>query len=216
MNDVPYCELRKSLLLLLIPGAVACGLWFQRVPPDHAIDPEASVSKNCVCKMVFWGLREDGGGGTQGGGGFAVSGKLWLAERPPFSNMSRRGRGGEAEEEQQCSGLSRRSFSSAWKCSSVSSTSYWRSQSWQYPWYWTVSLKRTRSLSRALGHLFFSWRRRGMGLGSVGTRPASGAPPSLEMKHGIEENKSLLGNTLPFLIRDPVALETFPDNTNVG
>jgi len=40
-------------------------------------------------RIVFWGLREDGGGGTQGGGGFAVGGKLWLAERPPFSNMSR-------------------------------------------------------------------------------------------------------------------------------
>jgi len=55
-----------------------------------------------------------------------------------------------------------------------------------------------------------------MGLGNVGTRPDSGAPPSLEMKHGKEEKKSLFGKTLPFLIRDPVALEMFPDNTNVG
>lgn len=58
-----------------------------------------------------------------------------------------------------------------------------------------------------------------MGLGNVGTRPDSGIPPSLEMKHGVEENKSLFGfkgKTPPFLIRDPVALDIFPDNTNVG
>lgn len=58
-----------------------------------------------------------------------------------------------------------------------------------------------------------------MGLGNVGTSPDSGMPLSLEMKHGVEENKSLFcfkGKTPPFLIRDPVALDIFPDNTNVG
>lgn len=58
-----------------------------------------------------------------------------------------------------------------------------------------------------------------MGLGNVGTRPDSGIPLSLEMKHGVEESKSLFGfkgKTPPFLIRDPVALDIFPDNTNVG
>lgn len=58
-----------------------------------------------------------------------------------------------------------------------------------------------------------------MGLGNVGTRPDSGIPLSLAMKHGVEENKSLFGfnvKTPPFLIRGPVALDIFPDNTNVG
>lgn len=58
-----------------------------------------------------------------------------------------------------------------------------------------------------------------MGLGNVGTRPDSGIPLSLAMKHGMEENKSRFGlnwKAPPFLIRDPVALDTFPDNTNVG
>lgn len=58
-----------------------------------------------------------------------------------------------------------------------------------------------------------------MGLGNVGTRPDSGIPLSLERKHGVEENKSLFGfkgKIPPFLIRDPVALDIFPDNINVG
>lgn len=58
-----------------------------------------------------------------------------------------------------------------------------------------------------------------MGLGNVGTRPDSGIPLSLEMKQGVEENKSLFAfneKTPPFLIRDPDALDKFPDNTNVG
>lgn len=58
-----------------------------------------------------------------------------------------------------------------------------------------------------------------MGLGRVGTRPDSAMPLSLEMKHGVEENKSLFGfkgKTPPFRIRDPVALDIFPDKTNVG
>lgn len=44
-------------------------------------------------------------------------------------------------------------------------------------------------------------------------------PLSLEMKHGVEENKSLFGfngKTPPFLIRGPDALDVFPDRTNVG
>lgn len=39
------------------------------------------------------------------------------------------------------------------------------------------------------------------------------------MKHGVEENKSLfgfIGKTPPFLIREPDALDIFPDKTNVG
>lgn len=58
-----------------------------------------------------------------------------------------------------------------------------------------------------------------MGLGNVGTSPDSGIPLSLEMKHGVEENSSLFGfngKTPPFLSRDPLALDIFPDNTNVG
>lgn len=58
-----------------------------------------------------------------------------------------------------------------------------------------------------------------MGRGNVGTRPDSGIPPSLEMKHGIVENKFLfgfIGKAPPFLIRDPAPLDIFPDNTNVG
>lgn len=57
-----------------------------------------------------------------------------------------------------------------------------------------------------------------MGLGNVGTRPDSGIP-SLEIKQGGEENKSLFGfsgKTPPFLITDPAALDIFPDNTKVG
>lgn len=57
-----------------------------------------------------------------------------------------------------------------------------------------------------------------MGLGNVGTSPDSGTPLSLEMKHG-EEKISLfgfMGKTPPFLIRVPLALDRFPDNTNVG
>lgn len=44
-------------------------------------------------------------------------------------------------------------------------------------------------------------------------------PLSLEMKQGVEENKSLFGfngKTPPFLIRGPDALDVFPDSTNVG
>lgn len=58
-----------------------------------------------------------------------------------------------------------------------------------------------------------------MGRGSVGTRPDSGTPLSVDMKHGVEENKSLLGlsgKTPPFLMAEPAALEIFPDNTKVG
>lgn len=58
-----------------------------------------------------------------------------------------------------------------------------------------------------------------MGLGRVGTSPDSGIPQSLEMKHGVEENKSLLGfdgTTPPFLKMGPLALDMFPDNTKVG
>lgn len=58
-----------------------------------------------------------------------------------------------------------------------------------------------------------------MGRGNVGTSPDSGIPLSLEMKHGVEENNSLFGfngKTPPFLNRDPLALDIFPDNTNVG
>lgn len=58
-----------------------------------------------------------------------------------------------------------------------------------------------------------------MGLGNVGTRPDSGIPLSLEIKHGGEENKSLFdfnGKTPPFRNRDPLALDVFPDNTKVG
>ena len=58
-----------------------------------------------------------------------------------------------------------------------------------------------------------------MGLGNVGTSPDSGIPLSLERKHGGEENKSLVfnGKTIPpFLIREPLALDIFPDNIKVG
>lgn len=57
-----------------------------------------------------------------------------------------------------------------------------------------------------------------MGLGNVGTRPDSGIPLSFEMKHGVEENKSLFGfkGKIPPFLRDPLALDKFPDNTNVG
>lgn len=58
-----------------------------------------------------------------------------------------------------------------------------------------------------------------MGLGKVGTSPDSGIPLSLEMKHGVEENKSLFafnGKIPPFRSRAPLALDGFPDSTNVG
>lgn len=58
-----------------------------------------------------------------------------------------------------------------------------------------------------------------MGLGNVGTSPDSDTPLSLVMKHGEEENSSLFflnGKIPPFLIIDPLALDRFPDNTNVG
>lgn len=58
-----------------------------------------------------------------------------------------------------------------------------------------------------------------MGLGNVGTSPESGIPLSLEMKHGVEENKSLFafnGKIPPFLNKEPLALDKFPDNTSVG
>lgn len=58
-----------------------------------------------------------------------------------------------------------------------------------------------------------------MGLGKVGTSPDSGIPLSLEMKHGVDEKKSLFGfsgKTPPFLNKDPFALDIFPDKTNVG
>lgn len=85
-------------------------------------------------RIVLWGFREGVWGGTQGGGVCVVGGKLWLTESPPFSNIRGWGRvweGGGGEEEQQCTGLSRKSLSSACKWSSASSTSYWRSQSGQ-------------------------------------------------------------------------------------
>lgn len=84
-------------------------------------------------RIVLWGFREGAWGGTQGGRVFVVGGKLWLTGSPPFSNNSswERGWEGGGDEEQQCTGLSRRSLSSACKWSSVSSTSYWRSQSGQ-------------------------------------------------------------------------------------
>lgn len=58
-----------------------------------------------------------------------------------------------------------------------------------------------------------------MGLGNVGTRLDSEISLSPVMKHGVEENKSLLvfrGKTPPFLIKDPFVLDIFPDRTKVG
>lgn len=135
--------------------------------------------------------------------------------------MGREWDGGD-EEVQQWTGLSLKSFISDCNWSSVSSTSYWRSQSGQYPWYWTFSLKRTRSrdsLPGALGHLLFSCLSKGIGLGNVGTSPDSEIPLSPEMKQGVDENTSRLGLEViipPFLNTDPLALDIFPDKMKVG